>query len=103
MSDDEVRLFYEAVAKDPLEGLTPDELQTSFSRVSAPFDAYALEVLGRVGDELITPAHGSLARAFQSLDPAGVGEVSAKSFLDECLRLGDWNLTDAQLQRLWEV
>lgn len=102
VQDGELRALFVAMSNRPEEGATLDEFQAPFALLGAGFDEYAMELFGIVGQVLATRA-GSLSSAFAALDHTASGCIGASSLRDVVLRYGDCNLSEPQLERLWQL
>merc|ERR1740130_1157357 len=86
----------------PQEGASLDEFATTLSAAGEGFDDYGRELLAKAGSVLCSRT-GSLHKAFETLDDCGQGVIARTTFREIATTHGDINLTEGQLERLWQM
>lgn len=80
-----------------------EEFDAAFRDTGPGLDVYGRQVIEDMGVQLLQRASGSLSKAFLQVDVTRDGEIGKLSF-GAALRLyGDRNLTDQQVDRIWQL
>lgn len=103
LPDREFQALYGAIAPQPNLGATAQEFSAALAAVGTGFDEYARQLLADVGRALVNKHGGKLVDAFHQLDFGGEGEVGKGALCALLVEIGDINLADEQLNRIWEI
>eukprot|EP00931_Biecheleriopsis_adriatica_P088315 TRINITY_DN6265_c1_g1_i1.p1 TRINITY_DN6265_c1_g1~~TRINITY_DN6265_c1_g1_i1.p1 ORF type:complete len:3472 (+),score=884.51 TRINITY_DN6265_c1_g1_i1:159-10574(+) len=100
----QLQALFGAMAKNPDLGATMEDFISSFGGCNGKgFEAFGHELLGRTGRAMLRRFKGSLTSSFSTLDIAGDGEVGIGGFRAAVTQFGDLNLTNDQVNELWEL
>ncbi|CAE7620851.1 Smyd3 [Symbiodinium pilosum] len=92
------------MSRNPDVGASMEDFISAFNACDGDgFEAFSKELLRRAGRALLRRTKGSLSGAFATLDITGEGEVRLPGFRAALLQFGDLNLTDEQMNKLWQL
>lgn len=100
----QLQALFNAMVKNQDQGASALDFVAAFGSCSGEgFEAYGRDLLGRAGRAMIARAKGSVSGAFATLDLTGDMEVRRDGFRAAMIQFGDLNLTNEQIDKLWEL